>query len=79
MAEPVPFRESNRTLTAPPGPEYSDVCELPIFCNGQVCISKWRLTEAEIAEIIRTKHVWIHVWSGETQPPIAVGAERPFQ
>lgn len=76
MAEPVPFKEANVTLGAPPGSP--NVLELSVYRGEGLVVSKWRLTEPEIAEIVRTGFVWVSV-VGRTTPPLAVHAITPFK
>lgn len=71
---PLAFPESNRTLNAPEG---MDNCSaLPVWSDGQQCISCWRPNWRERLSILFFGRVWIWVWSGHTQPPIALAGER---
>jgi hypothetical protein len=73
MSKPVAFPGSNYTLGAPPGAE--NVSPLPIFRNGTCCVSAWELTDAEIAEIVKSRRVFLSVFFGNSQPPVYVGSE----
>lgn len=74
MAEPIEFPGMTTTLAAPPGCE--DVVQpLPIRRVEGKCLSCWRLTPEELAEIARTGVVWLSIW-GSTQPPALVAGER---
>jgi len=55
-----------------------DCLELPIFRDREQMISCWRLTRAEITEIERTGHVWLHVFGG-SHPPVAISGIKPFE
>jgi hypothetical protein len=78
MANPAPFDDSNRELTAPEGVSEDEVGTLPVWTDGAVCISCWELTGEELMEILQTKRVWVRVYSGASQPPIMVHTENPF-
>lgn len=73
MSEPVDFQGANTVLRPPTGSD--SILPLPIFRNGACCVSCWQLTDDEIAEIVRTKRVFLSVFSGKTQPPVYVGGE----
>jgi hypothetical protein len=73
MAVPINFEGSNRLFTAPEGRD--DVGTLPTFCNGACIVSAWEPTDDELAEIIRTRRVFLSVFSGNVLYPVFVGAE----
>lgn len=75
MARPVEWNGANAGLGAPKGMDALSCSSLPVFKNGINCVSCWKLDEAEIAEIIKTKCIFVSLWSGKTQPPIYVGTE----
>lgn len=78
---PASFKLSNRLLGAPLGhvPEESSVGEimaLPIWTDGEQSISRWRPTLRERVSILLFGNVWVTVWFGGNQPPIAVTGVR---
>jgi len=77
--KPINFPESNLKLQKPPGMTDKDCAPLPIHTDGQTCISCWELSHEEINTIIKNRVVWIGVLSGETQPPVWLSADRPFE
>ena len=77
MPEPVDFPESTLELKAPHGMEGCG--SLPVFTDGQKCISCWELTDADLERLQDSRQVWIWVYSGQTQPPIAVDTQVPFR
>lgn len=72
---PIDFPESNRTLL-PPKPngdlKESSIGSLPVLTDGEQCISCWQLSAQDREAIARGELVWLHVISGETQPPVAL-------
>jgi hypothetical protein len=74
MAEPADFEGSNLLLLSP-HPGETNISELPVFTNGLCCVSVWKLTQDEIAEVVRTGRIYVAVLSGRTQPPIKLGSE----
>lgn len=75
MSEPVKWDKANLILKAPEGYESNQVQDLHIFTNGVVCVSKWRLSEKAIRDLIETGCLFIGVLSGKSQPPIFIGSE----
>lgn len=74
MAVPVAFAEANVVLGPPDGSD--DVVHLPVRRLDGTLVSCWRLTPAEIEEIIVTGVVWLSVWGRETQAPVLVSGHR---
>lgn len=78
---PVNFKLSNNTLQ-PSNKSYSDDIEgvdpLPIWSNGEQCVSKWKLSWLERFRVLIFGHVWVSVLSGWTQPPIIVDVHKEY-
>lgn len=72
---PVAFPESNKTLKAPPGKEAA-IIELPVYTDGEQCISCYRLSWAERWSALFFGRAWLSVLSGQTQPPVWVLVRR---
>lgn len=75
---PIKFEEHNRVLGAPQGQE-ENVKPLHIFTNEVECISCWEVDEDELAEINKTKQVYLRCFTGITQPPVALFGKSPFK
>lgn len=75
MGYPVKFEGYNSELLAPSGMDNLSCSSLPVFKNGVNCVSCWEFSEAELEQIIKTKRVYISLWSGRSQPPVFVGDE----
>jgi hypothetical protein len=73
MATGVPFTGSNKVYAAPEGRD--DVSDLHVFANGNCIVSAWELSDAELAEIVRTRRVFLSSFSGATLFPVFVGSE----
>jgi len=73
--KPISFPESNRTLLPPDGGR-SAIESLPVLTDGEQCISCWELSDEEREAIARGEKVWLHVLSGQTQPPVALYVSR---
>ena len=57
-----------------------DECQgLPVHQadNGE-CISLWQATWKERLIFLFTGRVWLYILSGKTQPPVFIGAEKPW-
>ena len=49
---------------------------LPVFTDGETCISLWRMTWKERLSAFIFGRIWLFVVSGETQPPVSLMAEK---
>lgn len=74
MSKPVDWYGKNKVLKAPKEITKEQVCDLPIFSNDAVCVSRWQLSEEALKEVNETGCIFISVMSGHTQPPIFVGS-----
>jgi len=72
--EPIPFKESNRMLTKPEGLSHEECGSLPAFTNGEVCITKHKMSFRERLHCLFKGYIWLHILSGSTQPPISIQA-----
>jgi hypothetical protein len=75
MGSPVQWPGANRILAPPKGMDETQCSNLAVFSNGVTCVSCWELSEEELDEIIRSRCVFLSVFSGGTQPPVFVGSE----
>jgi hypothetical protein len=73
MATAVHFEGANKVYGAPEGRD--DVRSLHTFCNGTCIVSAWELSDEELAEITRTRRVFLNVMSGTVLYPVFVGSE----
>jgi hypothetical protein len=69
--EPIKFKESNKTLQKPESMTDEECLPLEVFTNGNECISKWKFSFKERIRILFGCNLWIYIFSGQTQPPIA--------
>lgn len=74
MSYPVDWFGANKTLVAPKGTTEEQVCDMRIFTNGSICVSRWKLSEEAIKEVIETGCLFVTLMSGYTQPPVFVGS-----
>ena len=78
--KPVTFKYSNKVLQ-PSSQKYStnvaSVEALPIWTDGEQCVSCWKMSLRERLSAILFGRIWLSLLSGETQPPacIQVGKE----
>jgi len=74
--EPRPFEQSNKTLNAPAGMTEEECGSLPVFSDGNQCISLWQMTWRERFSALFFGKIWLFVWSGQTQPPVSLMAAK---
>ncbi len=78
---PVGFPESTNSL-APSDHEYGDhigkVSHLPIWTDGEQCVSCWRMTWRERISALLFGKAWLSILSGRTQYPAAVTVTRKY-
>lgn len=79
--KPINFKHSNITLQ-PSGKTYSDnvtkVTELPIWTDGEQCLSCWKMSWRERFSSLIFGRVWISALTGSTQPPIFAMVEKEY-
>lgn len=79
--KPSSFEHANRHLR-PSGAQYSDNVEgvepLPVWTDGEQCVSLWRPTWRERLSCLVFGKVWLALLSGQTQPPALVVACREY-
>jgi hypothetical protein len=68
--EPVKFSEATKNLLKPSGMTDDECKSLWVFSDGQVCVSRWRLSWKDRLRLLWYGHVWLTVHSGFTQPPV---------
>ena len=69
--KPISFKEQNKILTKPSSMTDDECQSMPVFTDGVNCISCWKLNLKDRLKALIFGKVWIYVWSGKTQPPIA--------
>ena len=84
MAVGEPFPQANVVLRAPTPEDAAagTVYDLHVHryrdLDGQPhVLSKWRLNDQELAEVVRTGCVWFSCW-GVTHPPMWISGTDPF-
>jgi len=76
---PIEFNEQNKVLLKPESMTDEECKSLPVFSNGDECVSCWQLSDEEIEKLKETKCVWLGVLSGSTQPPVFLSVDYPFE
>lgn len=72
--KPTKFPQANRNLGAPRG--MPDVRDLPVWSDGNECVSCWKMTWRERFSALIFGRVWLRVRFGATQPPVALHVKR---
>jgi hypothetical protein len=79
--KPQRFKHSTNTLQ-PSGAQYSEnvseVEPLPVWTDGEQCVSLWRPSFRERLSVLLFGRVWLALLSGRTQPPAYVVAAREY-
>ena len=73
---PIDFPEKTITLSKPDTMTDEECSSLHIHRRDGMCISKWKGTWRERFAFFFYGHVWLSVWSGQTQPPVCVWASK---
>lgn len=79
--KPVGFKHANKNLQ-PSGKKYSEnvneVLPLPIWTDGEQCVSCWQMSWRERIAALFFGRVWLAVLTGQTQPPAYVVASKEY-
>lgn len=75
MARGIDWPQTNAEMGPPQGMDETQVNSLRVFQNREYCVSAWRLSDEEIAEIVRTKTVFLAVMMGGRMPPVYIGSK----
>jgi hypothetical protein len=76
--KPIKFKGWNKELQKPLSMTNEHCSSLPVFTDGEICVSCWTATLSERIKFLFNNRLWIRVRSGESQPPIALGFSSPF-
>lgn len=75
----ITFKEANQLLHKPEGITDEQCQALPVWTDKKHCVSCWQATWKERLFFLLTGRVWLWVWSGHTQPPVAASVDMPFK
>lgn len=68
---PIPFADSNKTLTSPPNMTKKECIPLEVLDTGDQIISCWQPTPDEVEAIVNGSPVVLSIYSNAgTQPPV---------
>ena len=74
--KPIWFSEAESELQRPASMTDDECAPLPVYKTGEQCISCWQPTHRERLSILFYGRVWLWVWFGNTQPPVALEGKR---
>lgn len=75
---PLEFKQQLVILTRPDNMTDEECGPLPIYSDGQLCVSLWQMSWRERLSSLFFGKVWLLVYSGRTQPPVTLLATREF-
>jgi hypothetical protein len=79
--KPVSFKHQNKVLR-PGHTVYSEdvtsVVDLPVWTNGEQCVSCWQMSWQERLSVLLHGRVWLAVLSGNTQPPVSLVIDKEY-
>jgi hypothetical protein len=75
---PIQFKEATKVLSRPAGMTDEACGPLSVYYDPKslCCLSCWRPSFWERLSILLFGRVWVFVYSGATQPPIAIEGRR---
>jgi len=74
--KPTKFPQANKNLLKPESMTDEECGPLEVFTNGTQCISCWKMSIRERLSALIFGRAWLSVFSGETQPPVALWVAR---
>lgn len=76
--KPSRFPQQTIELQPPAGMTEAECGTLAVHQTGVQCISRWVPSWRDRLRIALGGPIWLWVWSGRTQPPVALDTESPF-
>ena len=73
---PADFPQKHLDLARPDNMAPEECSALPVHRTGTRCISLWRASWRERLSVLVYGRVWLSVLSGNSQPPVALQAQR---
>ena len=70
------FPQAVKTLGPPKGMPQEECHDLPVWTDGNECVSLWQLNWRERLSILFFGRLWLGVLSGQTQPPVRLWATK---
>lgn len=68
--EPAKFPQATKELLKPQDMSDEECGSLPVWTDGEQCISLWKMTWRERLSALLFGKIWLSVHSGQTQPPV---------
>lgn len=75
---PISFPQQTKVLQKPVGMTDKECGSLPVWCDGKQCLSVWRASFFDRVKFLFRGKIFVLVVSGQTQPPIALEIDNPF-
>lgn len=74
--KPIVFESMNKILCRPKDVTDEECKPLYVYTDGVVCISCWKMSWKEKLECFIFGKIWLHIRSGDTQPPVSLRVSR---
>ncbi len=74
--KPIKFKEWNKTLLRPYSITDKECESLPVYTDGIMCLSCWKLSFVEKLKVLFFGKIWLSVRSGKRQPPVSLNCWR---
>jgi len=73
---PLEFEQQLIVLAKPDNMTDEECGPLPVYSDGEQCVSLWRMSWRERISALFFGRVWLQVYSGSTQPPVALAVTK---
>ena len=74
--KPIKFKQANTNLLKPDSMTDEECTNLWVYCDGEQCISCWKLSFLQRIKALLFGKVWLSVLSGQTQPPVWLDCDK---
>lgn len=74
--KPIKFKQATKNLIKPSTMTDEECGSLWVYNDGMQSISCWKMTWKDRLKALFFGRIWLHVVSGDSQPPVLIQSEK---